>query len=254
MASPDGAAPGPSDEQLARVVVRVLAALIALLLAGGVASAAGRLAEGDTSDETADDVLVGSGALSPRGGVGPLAGTAVPTYVRSRAAALADVAGGERRAAVVSFDAYRTPDEAREAVAGLDARSLLLALPGGRPLEVAVDVDLAGIVARQRDEAAAEKAALEQLLPTVTDESFKQQYQADIERLGALLQAPRQAGPVVHAVLVVGTGDALRRTAKVPGVRLVDVGRDAELPGVGEAAGLRPEETDRAGVPPTRPS
>lgn len=250
MASPEG---GPTDEQLARIVVRVLAAVIALTLAGGIASAAGQLAQGDT-DETAADTVVGAGPLSPRGGVGPLAGTAVATYVRSRAAALAVVPGGERRAAVVSFTAYRTPDEAREAVAGLDARSLLLALPGGRPLEVAVDVDLGAIVSRQRDEAAAEKAALEQLLPTVTDEEFKRQYQADIERLGALLQAPPQVAPVVHAVLVLGTGDALRRTAKVPGVRLVDVGRDAEIPGVGEAAGLRPEETNRAGVPPTRPA
>lgn len=242
----------PTDEQLARLIVRVLAATVALLLAGGVASAAGRVGAGDT-DETAEDVLVGIGVLSPRGGIGPLPGTAVAAYERSRAIALADVPGAERRAAVVSFSGYLSVEAAIDATAGLDRRSLLLALPGGRPIEADVDADLAAIVRRQREEAAAEKQALEELLPTVTDDDFRRQYRHDIERLGELLAAPAVPGPMVHGVLVVGTGDALRRTVAAAGVRLVDPGRDAEIPGTGEAAGLRPEETTRAGVPATRP-
>ena len=242
----------PTDEQLAGVVLRVLAALVALILAGGVASAAGRLAEGDV-DESSDDVLVGSGALSPRGGIGPLPGTAVASYVRAREAALGEVGATDRRAAVVSFSSYRTAADALAVVAGTKPRSLLVALPGGRPAEAATDADLAAVVTRQREEAAAEKKALEELLPSVVDEDFKRQYQADIDRLGALLAAPKEVGPVVHAVLVVATGDELRRVARTAGVRLVDVGRDAGVAGVGEAAGLRPEETARAGVPPTRP-
>lgn len=242
----------PTDEQLARLVIRVLGAFLALLFAGGVASAAVRLNEGDT-DESADDVVVASGTLSPRGGIGPLPGTAVPAYERARARALADVPGQERRAAIVSFAEYRDVEAALEAVTGLERRTLLLALPGGRPIEVPVDVDLSTIVRRQREEAAAEKRALEDLLPTVADDDFRRQYQEDIDRLGELLAAPPEAGAVVHGVLVVGTGDALRRTARVPGVRLVDPGRDATVPGVGQAAALRPEEQDRAGAPATRP-
>lgn len=246
------ASPEPTDEQLARLVIRVLGALLALLLAGGVASAAVRLNDADT-DETAEDVVVASGTLSPRGGIGPLPGTAVAPYERARAQALEDVPAQERRAAIVSFDEYRVVDAALEAAAGLERHSLLLALPGGRPVEVGVGADLAGIVRRQREEAAAEKKALEDLLPTVTDDDFRRQYQDDIDRLGELLEAPADVGAVVHAVLVIGTGDALRRTARVPGVRLVDPGRDASVPGVGQAAGLRPEETERAGAPATRP-
>lgn len=253
MASPD-----PTDEQLTRLVLRVLAGLVALTLAGGVASAAGRMADepGSGSGAATDAPVVGAGVLSPRGGIGPLAGTAVPAYERARSAALADVPGSERRAAVVSFAAYQSVDAAREAVAGLRAEALLVALPGGRPVQVEVDADLEDVVADQRREAAAEKAALEDLLPTVSDEDFQEQYEADIERLSALLDAPKGAAgarPLVHAVLVTGTGDALRRTARVPGVRLVDPGADAEVPGVGAAAGLRPEETVRAGEPPSRP-
>ena len=242
----------PTDEQLARLIVRVLAAAIALLLAGGTATAAGRPSAADT-DETAEDVLVGTGPLSPRGGIGPLPGTAIAAYERSRATALADLPAGERRAAVVSFSRYLSVEAALEATAGLERRSLLLALPGGRPIEAAVDADVAAIVRRQREEAAAEKKALEELLPTVTDEDFRRQYQHDIERLGELLAGPAEAGAMVHGVLVVGTGEALRRTSRVPGVRLVDPGGDAEIPGVGEAAALRPEETTRAGAPATRP-
>lgn len=246
------ASPEPTDEQLAGLVLRVLGAFVALLLAGGVASAAVLLSEGD-ADEEADDVVVAPGALSPRGGIGPLPGTAVASYERARSRALADVPGQERRAAIVSFAGYRTVDAALEAVAGLERRSLLVALPGGRPIEVSVDVDLSSIVRRQREEAAAEKQALEDLLPTVTNDDFRRQYQQDIDRLGNLLAAPADGGAVVHGVLVVGTGAALRRTARVPGVRLVDPGPDETVPGVGQAAGLRPEESDRAGAPATRP-
>ncbi|HVF32693.1 MAG TPA: hypothetical protein VM933_06625 [Acidimicrobiales bacterium] len=252
--APDGR-DGPTDDQLARMVVRGLAALVTLTLAGGVASAAGRLADRPSGIEGAGDAVVGAGALSPRGGIGPLPGTAVAAYERARAAALADVPSGERRAAVISFAGYRTVDAALEAVAGLRAEALLVALPGGRPVQVPTTTDLVAVASGARREAAAEKKALEELLPTVTDQDFRRQYQDDIERLTAFLAAPSDAGvgPVVHAVLVVGTGDALRRTARVAGVRLVDPGADAPVPGIGAAAALRPEETDRAGDPPVRP-
>jgi hypothetical protein len=236
---------------LATVVVRLLAALTALVFAGGIASAAGRL--GDDEAESAEDTLVSGGAvLSPRGGIGPLPGTIVAAYVRSREDALVEVTS--RRTAVVSFDGYRTPEQSVRLVAGVEATSLLIALRGGRPVEAAVGEDLAALVKRQRDDAAAEKRALEQLLPTVSEPDFRAQYEADIGHLGALLARPSDERDIVYAVVVVGTGDALRDVAARDGVRLVDVGSDADRPTRGAAAGLRPEETAEAGEPPNRPT
>ena len=240
----------PSDEQLARVILRTLAAVIALTLAGGVASAAGRISEG--SDETAGDIVVGTGALSPRGGLGPLPGTSVTAYVRAAAAELAEIDG--RRAAVVSFAGYRTPQQAAALVEGTEVVSWLVALPGGRPQELAVDRDLATWTKGQRDEATSEKAALEQLLPTVNDPDFKRQYQADIDHLTALLAAGSDRRDVVFGALVVGSAEALRSIGARPDVRLVDVDADATPPSPTAYEGVRPEESIEAGEPPTRPS
>lgn len=254
------ASPEPTDEQLARLVVRVLAALIALVLAGGVASASGRLAA-DRGDGAAGDGSVADGAvrsLSSGGdGIGPLPGTPVERYVAARARVLADVPAGEKRAAIVSFDGYRTVADATAAVAAVDgvkAEAVLLALPAGRPVEVEMGAAGGDVVAEQRSQAAAEKAALEQLLPTVTDGDFRRQYQGDIDRLGALLTGPKDVAAIVHAVVVVGDGAGLRRLATRPGVRLVDPGRSATVPGPRAAVGLRPEETVRTGAPSTRPT
>src|SRR4051794_25043992 len=109
----------PTDAQLARIVLRALAGVVALLLATGVATAVGRVADdGGGRDESAEDVVVGAGnglvSLSPRGGIGPLPGTAVPRYTRSRADPLRSVPKTGRRAAVVSFSEYETVDAARE--------------------------------------------------------------------------------------------------------------------------------------------
>ncbi len=250
MASPEG---GPSDEQLTRLVLRVLAGLVALTLAGGVASAAGRLADEEVGDrdETAADVIVGG--LSPRGGLGPLPGTEVATYLRARGNALAaEPTPGALRAAVVSFRTYLTPAAARAALGATAAERFLVAVPGGRPGVVAADADLKTFVTGQRKEAVAEKAALEQLLPTVTDDDFRRQYQADIDRLAALLAAPADTtAAVVFAAVVEATVGELMTVATDDDVRLVDA---VPLPFPTDPAGLRPEEISRAGAPPTRPS
>jgi hypothetical protein len=239
------------------MVLRAVGAVVALLLASGIASAAERVAdEGGGHDESAGDVVVGTGTgpslLSPRGGIGPLPGTAVPRYVRSRAEPLQTVGAREERAAVVSFSGYKTVDAARELVRGADVHSLFVALPGGRPTDVAPGEDLAALVTRQRSEAAAEKKALEALLPTVKDPDFKRQYEADIAQLTALLAAPTSVRDLVYGALVVGSGERLRIIAHRPGVRLVDVGAGAAAPKLGEAAAVRPEETSTAGDPPVR--
>jgi hypothetical protein len=247
----------PTDAQLARLVLRAMAGVVALLLAAGVAVATERLADdGGGRDEAADDVVVGRGlgpaSLSPRGAIGPLPGTAVSRYVRSRAEPLQSVGDANARAAVVSFSGYKTVDAARELVRGAQVVSLFVALPGGRPTEVVPDEDLAALVAKQRSEATAERKALEELLPTVKDPDFKRQYEADIARLGALLAAPTDGRDLVFGAVVVGTGARLRIIAHRPGVRLVDVGASASAPRPGASAALRPEETAAAGDPPVR--
>jgi hypothetical protein len=176
----------------------------------------------------------------------------VASYVRSRGADLASVTSA-RRAAVVSFSSYRTRESVLAALGGVEVTALLVALPGGRPVEAGVEEDLGALAKRQRDEASAEKKALEELLPTVQDPDFKRQYQADIDRLAALLAGPSKPSDIVYGAVVVGRGDALRAISARAGVRLVDVALDAEVPGPGEASGLRPEETTESGEPPTRP-
>ena len=240
----------PSDAQLERIVVRSVAALIALVLAGGVASAAGRLGEED--GEAASDVVVGTGALSPRGGLGPLPGTSVTSYVSAASAELREASG--RRAAVVSFTEYRTTEAAELLVGDVEIVSWLVALPGGRPQELAPDRDLAAWTKNQRDEAAAEKKALEQLLPTVQDPDFKRQYQADIEHLTQLLATPVERDDIVFGALVIGPSGRLRSIGGRPGVRMVDVDVDASPPAATAYEGVRPEETIEAGRPPTRPT
>ncbi|HUP86141.1 MAG TPA: hypothetical protein VM143_10785 [Acidimicrobiales bacterium] len=241
----------PSDVQLARLVIRTLAAFTALTLAGGLASLAGRFADAP-SDETASDTIVDGAGIDPRGGAGPLPGADVSAYVATSTGRLSEAKG--RRAAIVSFDEYRTPEEADALLGDVDVRSLLVALPGGRPVVLAPHDDLAEVTKTQRDEATAEKKALEQLLPTVEDPDFTRQYQADIDRLGRLLAARADRDDVVFGAVVVASASDLRAMAATAGVRLVDVGSTAEPPKPTTFAGLRPEEALEAGEPPTRPA
>lgn len=248
MASTDAPPAEPTDEQLARLVLRALSAVVVLTLAAGVAAAAVRLDEGEGVRPSPTEA---TRPLSPRGGIGPLPGTSVVAYERARDAVLDDVQG--RRTAVVSLGAYETSAEARARLAAVEVVRLLVAVPGGRPAEAVTDADVAALTARQREEAMAERAALQQLLPTVEDPDFRRQYTEDIARLTALLAAP-PVDEVVYAAVVVAPADRLRALAAAPGVRLVDVGSSAVPPRPGAVSGLRPEEQDRAGQPAARPT
>lgn len=236
----------PTDEQLGGLVIRVLAGVVGLLLAGGIASAAGRVNEGVGSG---DEVVEAGALLSVEGGIGPLAGTDVGGYSTSRRAALSEAAG--RRSAVVSFSSYVSPKDMREMLDSVEVRRVLVAIPGGRPVEAPTD-DIMATLRRQREEAAEEKSALDELLPTVDDPDFEQSYREDIERLTLLLEAA-EVTRVVYGAVVVAPVDQLRALAKNPGVRLVDLGPTALAPPAGSVAGIRPEERVRAGEPPTRP-
>lgn len=236
----------PSDEQLGRLVIRVLAGVVGLVLAAGIASAAGRVNEGAGSG---DEIAEAGAVLSLDDGIGPLAGTDLDAYSTTRRAALSDAAG--RRSAVVSFVSYVSPKDMREMLASVEVRRALVAIPGGRPVEAPAD-DIMATLRRQREEAAEEKSALDELLPTVDDPEFKQSYREDIERLTRLLAAG-EVTKVVYGAVVVGSADQLRALAKTPSIRLVDVGPTAVAPPEGSVAGIRPEELTRAGEPPTRP-
>lgn len=252
MPSPDDSSDGPTDEQLTRLVLRVLAAVVTLTMASGIASVAGRLDDRNDAEADERDPSTIVGDLTPQGGIGPLAGTAVAAYVRQRTSALPGVTG--TRAAVVSFSSYLTPTEANDALVGVEVVHLLVAVPGGRPLEAASGEKLDELVRRQRSEAEEERKALVELLPTVGDPDFKAQYEADIARLTALLAAPAKVSDVVFGAVVIGPADRLRVIATRPGVRLVDAGPDAKQPTPGTVTGLRPEEAIQAGTPETRPS
>jgi hypothetical protein len=242
----------PSDDQLARLVIRVLAGVIALTLAGGVATAVGRLNE----DSGPPPGLEAGGDPTPRpkGTLGPLASTVLAGYSDLRADALRGARG--RRAAVVSFDSYLEPEKAREVLEDVDVVRLLVALPGGRPSDVAGfpgPDEGAKLVAQQRATAAEERKALLDIIKTVEDPDFRSTYQADIDALGALLAAPENKTDIVFGAVVVGDAGRLRDLASDPAVRLVDVGEDDSRPVPGSATGIRPEETTTAGEPPTRP-
>ncbi len=252
MSSPDATSEGPTDEQLTRLVLRVLAAVVTLTLAGGIASVAGRLDDRNNAEADERDPSTIAGDLTPQGGIGPLAGTAVAAYVQRRTPALQSAKG--RRVAVVSFGAYQTPEVAGAALEAFEVVHLLVAVPGGRPVEADSDEKLEDLVKRQREEAEEEREALVALLPTVEDPEFKTQYQADIARLTALLAAPAKVSDVVYGAVVVGSAEALRALASRPEVRLIDVGPDASTPTPGTVTGLRPEETSQANTPQTRPN
>lgn len=246
MPSPETAA-GPSDEQLGRLVLRVLAGVVALILAGGIASAAVKVNE--RSDLDGQDAVTEGAVLSAAGGIGPLARAPLDAYISVRSAELEEALG--RRAAVISFSSYLPRTEVREVLEPVEVLRLLVAVPGGRPVEAPID-GIAVTVRSQRDEALEEKEALEELLPTVDDPEFERTYRHEIERLTLLLAAP-EAAELVYGAVVVGSAEQLRALSRLRVVRLVDPGRTSKAPSAGSAVGIRPEERIQAGEPSTRP-
>lgn len=236
-----------SDEQLRRLVLRVLAGVVALILAGGIASVAVKV--NDRNDLGGEEAVTAGAVLSAEGGIGPLATTRLDAYISIRGAELREAVG--RRAAVISFSSYLSRTEVLEVLAPVEVLRLLLAVPGGRPVEAPID-GIALTVRSQRDEALEEKEALEELLPTVDDPEFERTYRQEIDRLNLLLAAP-ETEELVYGAVVVGSAEQLRALSKLAAVRLVDLGRSSEAPTAGSAVGIRPEERSQAGEPPTRP-
>lgn len=229
-----------------RLVVRAMAALIAFVLAAGLAMV---LRDADESD--GDDVAAQVGGEPVLAGGPPLAGTDVPGYVMRRRAALAEVEGAV--VAVVSFDGYVAEDEARRLVEGSRVRALLVAAPGGSPSVVTGALDR--WAEQEREAAETERADLERLAKETDDPAFVAQFQADQARLAGLLGRLDPKGPVVFGAVVEGDKAALQAVAGRPGVRLVDpMARRVDGDELSRLGGLRPEETAKAGEPPHRPA
>lgn len=230
----------PGTQEIERLLLRSMGALVIFLLAAAIGVALTR------DEEIAATVASGDGRVAlEKGTIGPLPGATLDAYERSARRSLSQATG--RRVAVVSFNRYLTETDAREIVPG--ARALLVAAPNGPPRVV----DDVGIWAEtERDAAEAEKAELESLIPTVEDPAFATQYRRDIARLERLLDRIDPAGRVVFGAVIEDDAVELRLIAKDGAVRLVDVAR----PGAGEVntfRGLRPEERAVANDPPTRP-
>ena len=245
-----------SDAALTRLVLRAVSAVIALLLAAGLVAVAERV--DDESDDAASSADADDPALLvPSSGIGPLPGQPVEPYIQARTTELSRAEGGSDRVALVSFAEYVTAAGASDALgtAGEDVEieAMMVAAPGGEPAAVAPS-SLRAWAETERERAAEERAELERLLPTVDDPDFARTYRDDIARLTALERDVDPAGDVVFAVVVVGPSRVLRRIAEEDGVRLVDVGRSADVPDRDEVTALRPEESVKAGEPRYRPS
>lgn len=242
----------PLDEAGARrLIVRAVAALVAFVLAAGVAVVLNETDDADVVSSGDDGELVDGERLFSGGP--PLAGTEIPAYVVRRKAAL-DRADG-RVVAAVSFASYVTEAEARERVkaTGTAVRALLVAAWGGGPATVTGSLDR--WAARERQAAEAEREGLVRMLTDTEDPEFVAQFQADLARLAGLVERLDPAGPVVFGAVVEGEVGALRQVAGRAGVRLVDVAarRLGDDVRVDQLGGIRPEETTRAGDPPSRP-
>ncbi|HEV7888134.1 MAG TPA: hypothetical protein VGO92_11290 [Acidimicrobiales bacterium] len=233
-----------TDEALRRQVLLALGALVVFLLAAGIALAVSRSGGGveDATVGSVDDALIGTGT-------GPLAGTDVATYSAGRQRALAEAKG--RWVAVVSLRDYTTEADFTRLFGGLSPEAVLVATEAGEPQVVAGG--LGEWAAKARSEAEEERTQLRSMADSTEEKSFKDQFLADIDRLGQLLDHLDPAKPVVFGFVVTGSAASLRQLADRPEVRLVDLVGRREPSSLDRLRGLRPEETVRAAEPRTRP-
>ena len=192
-------------------------------------------------DEDADDPARSAPA-------GPAPGTDVASYLQDRRERLTEVEGV--REAVVSFDRYRTRDEAESLLEATEVSAFLVALPRDEPR---VTTDIAGLRASVRTIAEEQIAEIEPLVPTVDDPAFAEFYRAELLRYRAILSGS-STPDVVFGAVVRAPASRLRALASRPGVRLVDLAPGPAGPvDASRVRGLRPEETLSAGRPRFRP-
>lgn len=243
----------PDDHAAALRTVRLLAVALVAVVVGGLVFGITRLLDSDDSPRAGqsatpnDDPVLGG---EPSAAIGPESGVEIAEYVSPVRAALDDADGSH--VAVVSLTEYRSVSDAASMTNAPDVEllALLVALPGASP-GVVEPGDVERFVESQVDAARDEHAAIEELLPTVTDPEFEAFYRDELERFDRTVQAADPRGPIVFGFVVRAGADVLRELASSDGVRLVDVGGDDADPL--DVRGLRPEERVRAGEPEFRP-
>jgi hypothetical protein len=246
----DGPA-GSDDAQLRRLILRAVAALVLVVLAGAIGAIV------RDRDRAEDQRIGGSAAESAAGKAGgvaalhPPAGVPVVGYRADRAAALATSARGSVTA-VLSLGQYLTEAEVRAGLAkSLRVQAFLVAAPGRPP--AVVKSDLVRWAAEERAAATAERDELRRLAASADDPEFKAQYEADATILDRQLGRVDALGSVVYGAVLLGPADGFRELAGRPGVRLVDPVSAGSEDALGGLIGLRPEETVTTGNPPRRP-
>lgn len=243
----DGRAGFDGDHVAAVRTLRLVVVAVGLVLLAGLALVLARSLDDDGGED--DPTLAGLDG----GGAGPAAGEPVAAYIADRTAALAEADG--RRVAALSLTSYRpetSVTELVEGIRGVEVLARLAAVPGGPP-EVVTEAWPSWVVAERAD-LQAERDEIAGLLPTIEDpdDPFVVGYTEDLARLDAQLARLDPAGDLVYGVVVRGDADALRRLAERPEVRLLDLIDDED--DLSTVRGLRPEERDTAGAPPTRPA
>lgn len=232
-----------------RQFVALLAALIAFT---GSFVHMQRLSDPSTTvadGQRGDRGVTGEAAESDAVAVGPSRGTDVETYVAERAAALASAPEGTRLA-VVSFDAYRTAEEAEALVLDtVETHHVQLRIPleDSEPLTVSVGEDIVTSVdaalGAEREAIAAEEEEFRQLLEsgTVTDSEFESFYEAEVDRLTAVRNLLDSGTGTVFAVVVEAPVERLRELTATDGVRLVDLAPEGTTPQDTAFYGLLPD-------------
>lgn len=238
------------DARAARRTVQFFAVALFVMVVGAVFAFTvtrerddGRQTTGSPGTTTA------ASAAAADASIGPVASSEIGLYLDERRQALAAATG--ERVAVVSLDAYLPEDEARARVGSLPIDALLAAAPGAHPSVVTTGLEDWAENQRKADEL--ERAEIAKLLPTVTDPSFKQFYEAELVRLDAAIASVSPTSAVVFGLVVRAPADSLRTLATTAGVRLVDVGDGPESAPGATYRGVRPEETVKVGQPATRP-
>lgn len=225
MTGPGEVEPRPEDHRATVRLIRNALIALGIFVVGGIVVAL----SGDDSGERASDR-------------GPLPGGSVQDYIASRHEVLAGLSGPQ--VAVVSFDDYVDEASARELV-DLEVERFFVAAPTREP-RVVTDVD------QWRSETIAELDAeiqsFEELIPTVEDEEFVEQYRDDQETARQAIGALGAGGDMVFAVVVRGDAAVLGMLVGAPSIRLVDPVQARE-----DVKGLRPEERRLIGRPPVRP-
>ena len=139
-------------------------------------------------------------------------------------------------------------------VGDIDVVARIIALPGGPA--TAIDQPVDEWLEAQRAPLQAERDEIAGILPTIEDpnDPFIPGYTEDLARLDAQLASLEPTAELVVGLIVRADGDTLRRLAEQGEVRAVAAGPDDDVGDLRTYRGLRPEELDIAGTPPTRPT